>query len=895
MFVELTRDHIQMKYHALNRSYLDREPLISNLELESSGELIFFQIKGISNFWDREENINFDSILTDVLSGIHNMNATFVYALIGSQTDIKLFMGITVEEKEALKSSLKAAYPYIQLIEISSNEIQLITRDRSMYGGTFTGYPTNKTFGESEMPQIERLCSGLFGEDWGYFVIAKGIHPLMVDRTHERLLDEMEVISQTLKVSQGSRGQYGDESSEKTRYLNQRYLENLELMEQKLETSRAKGMWRMSGYFLSSNSETAHKLRNILISTYSGDQSRPEKVRAIHAKDISEAASTFSLIGNKMSWSEIEAHPLGQWIRPGNDTPVQSFTYRYQTIISSEDLATFCQVPRKEMPGFYINPYVEFEVELRRNHGDFFIGNVVNGNDELKKNRYTIPVEDLNRHGLIVGITGGGKSNTSKSLLMNLWNEHQKPFLVIESAKREYWELANINGFEKDLTVFTLGAEDKHSVPFRINPFEKIGDVPLQTHIDYLLATFKASFELFPPMPFVLEIAVYRIYENLGWDILNNENIFGIEQYPTLDHLIDIIDVIVTELGYDQKLKADITAALKARVHSLRVGGKGEMMNTPKSVSMEKLLSRPVVLELEDIGDDDVKAFVMGILLVQLYEYRKQKLKEANVSKKEFEHLIIIEEAHRLLANVAKGGEGVNPRAKAVEFFTNLLAEIRSYGQGFLIADQVPTKLAPDTLKNTNLKIVHRIVMKEDRELIGQSMNMNEEQIDFISTLKRGYAAIYAEGDARPKLVKLPLVDEISGSNRKYRDQIIQEMRNKVKLTIHDWEMKREKNSCTFCKGECRHKDIVGKIYEISKSKHWDNVIKGKIPQDKDRAGYLEGYFSLLQSRNLISTLSIDQKLCSLQCALDFTELTNSEKNETILKYFKKYKLGISK
>ena len=125
------------------------------------------------------------------------------------------------------------------------------------------------------------------------------------------------------------------------------------------------------------------------------------------------------------------------------------------------------------MPGFYINPYVEFEVSERRNGGDFQIGHIMNGNKQLTS-LYGMDLGDLNRHGLIVGITGGGKSNTSKSLLKKLWNQHRKPFMVIESAKREYWELANIEGFSEDVSLFTLGSEEDDGVPYRINPFERI-------------------------------------------------------------------------------------------------------------------------------------------------------------------------------------------------------------------------------------------------------------------------------------------------------------------------------------------------------------------------------------------------------------------------------------
>lgn len=183
--------------------------------------------------------------------------------------------------------------------------------------------------------------------------------------------------------------------------------------------------------------------------------------------------------------------------------------------------------------------------------------------------------------------------------------------------------MRNLKGFE-DLLVFTLGDEAKKtSVIYRINPFEANPGISLQTHIDYLLSTFKAAFELYPPMPYVLETAVYEVYSDRGWDIVENVNRFGLTEYPTLSDLYRKIDVVVDRLGYHNEVQSNVKAALQARIHSLRIGGKGAMMDTPKSVPIGELLSRPVVMELEDLGDDETKSFVIGILLVQLYEYRK--------------------------------------------------------------------------------------------------------------------------------------------------------------------------------------------------------------------------------------------------------------------------------
>jgi hypothetical protein len=158
------------------------------------------------------------------------------------------------------------------------------------------------------------------------------------------------------------------------------------------------------------------------------------------------------------------------------------------------------------------------------------------------------------------------------------------------------------------------------------------------------------------------------------------------------------------------------------------------------------------VLELEEIGDDDEKAFVIGILLSRLYEHwRSEGLRPDTPLR----HVVVIEEAHRLLANVRfdPNPEVANTRGKAVETFVNMLSEVRAYGQGFIVVEQIPSKLAPDVVKNTNIMVMHRTVSGEDRLVLADATNMTEEQAGMLATLTVGQAAVFSEGDDRPILV----------------------------------------------------------------------------------------------------------------------------------------------
>lgn len=819
------------KNYALCRKDLD---LIVNGNFLSNGyeecqNMQFFKINGLTRFWEQEEDFRMSAVVGDILNSCVRHGIPFAYAIIGDENGINLYVGTMRLLRDSLMSSYEAVFPGIDIDLLSDNPLRTCPRD---FGGMFAGIPTDKQAGEKKSLQIENICRGMQGKRFSYVVLASGISNIAVTFGHDRILEEMESVFSSINQTITG-GVQGNMSAQRQDFNSKNYFENLEVLEQILKVGTARGMWRVNGYYASDNQTDARKLGNIVKASFSGETSKPEPFRVIEYNHIRDVLSNTYMMADLIENPEL--HPLGRWQRPGLPNPVMLFIYKFQTILNSDQLATLCQLPIREFSGYYVDEYVEFDVSNRvraTQKNPVPIGNicVAGRKDNISaSNIYAIEKNDFTRHALIIGITGGGKTNTSKSILNTLWNAEQRqdkvPFMVIESAKREYWELRNLKGFE-DLLVFTLGAEaERTSVRYRINPFETNPGISLQTHIDYLLSTFKAAFDLYPPMPYILEKAVYEIYSDRGWDIVENVNRYGLTEYPTLSDLYNKIDVIIDRMGYHQEVQSNVKAALQARVYSLMIGGKGAMLNTPKSVPIQELLSRPVVMELEDLGDDETKSFVIGILLVQLYEYRKSQMTKGS---KQLSHILMVEEAHRLLKNVSEGGEGGNTRAKSVEFFCNLLAEIRTFGQGILIADQIPTKLAPDTIKNTNLKIVHRTVALEDRETIGRAMNMSQDQIEYLSSLRRGYAAVYAEGDNRPKCVKLPLVKSYY---EKDRAEVIAEVKRKVYDIASGYDQIISHHAgCSYCEHRCKYyqqireyltKVTPSKVLEIWASKNY--------------------------------------------------------------------------
>lgn len=847
---------------------------------EKFGDIVFFQIKGITEFWKVEQDFSMDAAVGDILSSFVVRNSKFLFAIIGNVFGINIYIGGQRGVAELLEGAYEASFPGIEMIPCNDNPL---SKAPCRFGGMFTGIPTDKLSGEKKSGQIDSICRGMAGRDFTYVILATGLNTLQIAFAHSRVLEEMSATFSKITRSV-SGGAQGNMSAEIQDLQAKNYYDDLEILASSLKEGTSRGMWRVNGYYGAANPNDGLKLGGLIKASFSGTESRPQPFRLTPYMQISD------IITNMFQVSELipnpAVHPIGKWEDPRAGR-IELCMYKYQTLMTSDQLSVMCRLPRREFAGFYVDKYVEFDVSARsqeRMKQPVFLGSVTQAGriDSIKiRTPYCLEKKDFTRHGLIIGITGGGKTNTSKSILDGLWNKQgpqdRVPFLVIESAKREYWELRNIRGFE-NLLVFTLGAEDTaSSVRYRINPFETLSEISLQTHIDYLLSTFKAAFELYPPMPYVLESAVYAVYRDRGWDIVENRNMYGLTEYPTLSDLYNKIDVVVSQLGYDKEVQNNVRAALQARINSLMIGGKGAMMNTPKSIPISTLLSRPVIMELEDLGDDDTKSFVIGVLMVQLYEYRKSRMTKGS---KDLQHILMIEEAHRLLKNVPEGGDG--SRAKSVEFFCNMLAEIRTFGQGILIADQIPTKLAPDTIKNTNLKIVHRTVAMEDREAIGRSMSMTSEQIEYLSSLRRGYAAVYSEGDNEPMCVKFPLVTEDYNYDR---DHVIREVRQKLYSIVSDYDsFVNHHCACSYCDKRCRYKDSVESF--VKERLNVDIVLK-KFQNRNYRPSTIKAF---LES-NIIKTLEFDddtKKRCLVGYILSFSdELTNGEKQQVIADYMK--------
>lgn len=350
-------------------------------------------------------------------------------------------------------------------------------------------------------------------------------------------------------------------------------------------------------------------------------------------------------------------------------------------------------------------------------------------------NWFEVDRDDLTRHVFICGTTGSGKTRTCQSLLQQLWLEHRVPWLVIEPAmKSEYRELLS-SELGADLLIYTPGKPDV--APFRINPLDRVAGVSVDAHIDALVGLFSAAFSLVTPMSFVLRLALQRLFEGAN--------------LPTLVDLQRVVGDTITGLGYQGELGSNLRAALELRLQTMSTGAAGQVLNAGTSTAIDHWLNRPTVIELSALGDDATRALVMGALLLRLVQTRQQQGLLSSLR-----HVAVVEEAHRLLGRRTPNAESVDANDHATEAFAHLLAEVRAFGQGLVVVDQSPAKLISDVIRNTQLKIVHRLTSSDDQAAVAAAMGLDESQQRSLASLGVGEAVAFATRSVAPSKTVVP-------------------------------------------------------------------------------------------------------------------------------------------
>lgn len=545
-------------------------------------------------------------------------------------------------------------------------------------------------------------------------------------------------VNDTTGTSKSITQSKGESSTKSTEFLDKK-IERIEkyISEKQIprfELGRSKGLFKTAVYLSAKHKVVYDSLILAVTAIFQGNQSlfSPLRVQKLEMK----GRNIHQLF--KIHWQKSE-QPVDAMLV--HSIPTRDNQSALATYLNASELSILAGLPSREVCGIRLRKNVDFAVnpEPPKEQGESFeLGNIIQNGLQLEKAKVFLNKKLLNQHIFISGVTGAGKTTTCQQILLN----SGLPFLVIEPAKTEYRGLYEL---DNDIQFYTLGNEQVS--PFRFNPFELLPNEQLAGHIDILKATFAAVFPMEASMPYLIEEAIVRSYESKGWDIHTSKN-FLYEQpfqsqgqaFPIMSEMLEQLKIVIESKGFGADLQQKYEGSLISRLDNLTVGSKGRMLNTRVSIDVSALLDQKVVIELDELKDEQDKALMMGLLIGRVAEAVKQRHK----TQEDFRHLTLVEEAHRLLEKPQGFEDGA--KKLGVSLFANLLAEVRKYGEGLIIADQIPNKLAPEVLKNTNTKIIHRLFAADDRHAIGETVGLTEEQIQFLPMLKAGEAIVYSAG-----------------------------------------------------------------------------------------------------------------------------------------------------
>ena len=515
------------------------------------------------------------------------------------------------------------------------------------------------------------------------------------------------------------------------------YLDILDKQLERLQNGRPFGLWSVATYFVANDPTTAQQLSNIYRGSIIGEESGLETC----------AINTWT---EKKSVEEIN-HYLENSLHPRFD--FNSLDVSAGSVVNSKELAIHLSLPQSSVPGIIVQERASFARNVfsnKKKGKEIRLGNIVHLGQESNTS-VNLDIEELTKHLFVTGSTGSGKSNTMYLLLKQL-KEEGKTFMVIEPAKGEY---KHVFGCLDGVTVYSH--TNKIGKLLQINPFVfPYQHVDVLEHIKRIVGIFNACWSLYAAMPSILEHSIITAYEKCGWDVDASEHKLKKPIFPNVDDVVVCVKDYIDRSDYSADTKGDYKAAIEKRLQDLCEGMFDKMFNR-EAIPDEELFNKNTIIDLSRTGSAETNALIMGFLVIKLNEFR---MSEGGMNKP-LRHITVLEEAHNLLRKVptSQSMETANVAGKSVEMITNSIAEMRTYGESFIIVDQSPSLLDSAAIRNTNTKIVLSLPDTEDRKVAGGSMSLSDEQIDEIARQNQGEAIVYQNHWEAPVQCKVDLFE----------------------------------------------------------------------------------------------------------------------------------------
>lgn len=519
----------------------------------------------------------------------------------------------------------------------------------------------------------------------------------------------------------------------------------------RLEQCESLGAFECAAYVLSSREDVARNAAANLSALLRGENSYLQSSHITHWP-----ASSSKGICDYISRGLHPKLKLPQAVFEGRTATGKNEVVTPAVLLNGPELALCMGFPKKSVPGLAVMSMASFGREAPTPSKGLPVGNVYHMGCQENKT-VALDTDSLAAHVFITGSTGTGKSNTIYKILETLY-QRKIPFLVVEPTKGEYKSLF---GGRDD--VFIYGTNPDKTPLLRWNPFAFPQSIHVLEHIDRLVEIFNVCWPMYAAMPAVLKRSVEEAYRTCGWDLERSRCVHRPVWYPTFADVLESLRLVMKKSAFSGEVRDNYIGALETRVESL-TGGLYRQIFTVEGLRDEALFERNVIVDLSRVASVETKALLMGLLVMRLQEHRMA----CGGMNLPLRHVTVLEEAHHLLKRTSteQTMDGANLLGKSVEMLSNSIAEMRTYGEGFLIADQSPSALDPAAIRNSNTKMILRLPDQMDRESAGLSMGLDGDQIRELAKLPTGVACVYQNNWPEAVLCQIP---RFRGETRQYQ------------------------------------------------------------------------------------------------------------------------------
>lgn len=722
-------------HHFLSRSYLDAfagAPVTLSLEELAPVNSInmYYTLSGYEMYGTREENARRLASLANLLvNSCYQHNKPFVFLVGKDAGALRVSLGVNYLVapgiKDTVMNNLHGAI--VANTGLSAKFVSTATR----HAGLITGVA------RLDAGDIDLVINAMGRK--GNYVLA--VLAVPVDKGNiSGEIQRLNAMIQSLQQVASRRETFGSGRQRVFESENSAVVDLLELCNQlkdNLNTGLTAGMWHTCIWFGGDSPDTATRLAGVA----SGALQKNIKMDSEQGyREMPRVLYTDVAFINNSIW-HLPVISLYAVNIPS------LYANSLTTVIGSAQLASLCQFPAESHPGYLVRHLGESRIS----QGGFdksastaaTPGSILLGRIDQSDDAYYLPADMLVRHAFVAGGTGSGKSTTVRKLLSQLATEGI-PFVVLEAAKKEYWELTMLRGME-NVRVYSGGQD---TLSLKLNPFEPEDGALLSNHIDALAAAFLSLFDAEDPIPLVISELLKLAYEKRGWNPTRRAYRDSEKPYPVIQDMLDHLDECIDSIGYAPEVRNNVRGALKVRLRSLTQGHYGNVLNTHENISARDLYATSAIVELDDFTGK-TKSFIAGIIALKVGQFAKQCAASSNLDR-----LLVLEEAHHLLPN-SEQADVSQAKGEAAGYFANMLSEVRAYGTGLVIADQSPAYIARNAIRNSAVKILHNLSEGDDIQAIKSSVGLKDFQVDLTRTLKPGQAVVAVAGWPEVVLVQV--------------------------------------------------------------------------------------------------------------------------------------------